>query len=116
MKKLMIVLAITLTGIIVTHSRTSSAMRSPARCSYSLQEQAREKIQERDLPEAVKESLKASDYAGWTVEAAYKVRMTNPDSPESEGTLIYLIEMKRQDETISVRFDKDGKRLEEDGK
>jgi len=101
-----------LTTIAVNGQDTSKVER-PILPPNSGQEISREKIQVIDLPYAVKESLSGTDYVGWTVETAYEARMTDPQSPESEGIRIYIVELQKDGETKFMRFDKDGIALDD---
>jgi hypothetical protein len=96
-------------------AQDSVSIKPPLLPPYSVQESGREKIQTRDLPEAIKESLKSQEYTGWTIDAAYKARMHDSSSPESEGTVIYIVELKRREEKVIIRFDRGGRRLDDDG-
>jgi hypothetical protein len=97
-------------------AQDTSAVQLPILPPNSAQEINREKIQVSDLPYGVKESLKGADYVGWTVEGAYKARMTDPQSPESEGIEIYIVELKKNAYSTSIRFDKDGRELDDPDK
>jgi hypothetical protein len=112
MKKLVMVFALATISLTLT-AQDTALVQPPILPPYSGQEINREQIQMRDVPAAVKEELKAADYAGWNIEAVYKALMTDPEKPESEGFLIYIVEMKRRDEKIAIRFDEDGKRLDD---
>jgi hypothetical protein len=111
MKKLMIVFLI-MTSI-VSNAQDTALVKPPVLPPYSGQEISREKIQMRDLPETVREALKLPDYAGWTVDAIYKTLMTDPMTPEAENLVVYIVELKRRHEKTAIRFDKDGKRLDD---
>jgi len=58
------------------------------------------KIKSEELPEAVKKSLEAQEYRGWMISSAYKA-----------GD-IYEVELKNGAETKTVKFSKDGKKVE----
>src|SRR5687768_5037155 len=103
MKKLTAAVLMLLTGIVSFAQDTSMVQ------SYSEQDTRREKIKIRHLPEAVRESLNAPDYAGWKVSDAYEALVTDPESPESASLLIYIIELKRRHEKAIIKFDKGGK-------
>jgi hypothetical protein len=63
----------------------------------------KEKIKAEDLPESVKKSLEAQEYKGWLINAAYHVASTDS----------YEVELKNGAETTTVKFDKEGKKIEE---
>lgn len=107
MKKLMSAFFILLIGIA---SNAQDAQKLPP---FSEPETSWEKIQVRELPKAVRESLTEPDYAGWTIVAAYKALITDPERPESAGLIVYFVELKRRDERAMIKFDKEGKRLDE---
>jgi len=53
------------------------------------------------LPEAVRQTLASEDYAGWEVTAAWQVK--------SAAAEYYEIQMRRGEETATLKLDKDGK-------
>ena len=59
-------------------------------------------VELKDLPEPVKEALKADTVKEWTPTAAFLV--TNADKTE-----YYLINVKKGEETGSLKIDKEGK-------
>lgn len=62
----------------------------------------RVKINPEELPDAVKAALNSEDYTGWQISAAYKYT----------GKDMYEVELKNGDEVATVKFDKDGKKIE----
>jgi hypothetical protein len=60
------------------------------------------KIKPEELPDAVKMALNSPDYTGWQINAAYKYSETE----------IYEVELKNGTEVTTVKFDKDGKKVE----
>jgi hypothetical protein len=60
------------------------------------------KIKSEELPEAVKKTLEAQEYRGWLIDAAYHVKSTDS----------YEVELKNGAEAKTVKFDKDGKKVE----
>jgi hypothetical protein len=90
------------------------------------QDQNRERIQSTELPDGVKRSLEGQEYRGWLVNGAFKATASSDASMESDSTSqqgdnnaigaqgqeIYIVELKNGAETKTVRFDKDGKKLE----
>ena len=95
------------------------------------QDQNRERIQSTELPDAVKRSLEDQEYRGWLVNGAFKAKgaadnsamesdSTNADANHqgdnnavgAQGEEIYIVELKNGAETKTVRFDKDGQKIE----
>ncbi len=60
------------------------------------------KIKSEELPEAIKKTLEAQEYRGWLIDAAYHVKSTDS----------YEVELKNGAEAKTVKFDKDGKKVE----
>ena len=60
------------------------------------------KIKSEELPEAVKKTLEAQEYRGWLIDAAYHIKSTDS----------YEVELKNGAEAKTVKFDKDGKKVE----
>lgn len=60
------------------------------------------KIRISELPSMVTQTLGNSDYAGWTIVNAYRTK----------GNDQYLVEVKKDSQTRSYWFDKNGNRLE----
>ena len=58
-------------------------------------------IKSEELPEAVKKALENQDYKGWIINAA------SVDKKEEK----YLVELKNGADTKKVKFDKEGKEL-----
>ena len=120
------------------------------------EDQDRERINSRDLPDAVKRSLEQTEYRGWLVNAAYKTTgvsdQSMSDSMSSDSTSVsgnqnqneqqnqdqqnqndttsmsgnagntgaygkevYVVELKNGAQTKTVRFDKEGNKLDDEG-
>jgi len=62
-------------------------------------------VELKDLPEAVQKTLQSDPVKAWTPTAAFLV--TNADK-----TSHYLINVKKEEETGSLKIDKDGKVIE----
>ena len=116
MKKLIMVLSLMLGGIaFVNAQEQQDTTKSEPTIQTTTQDQDRQIIQVSELPESVKASLESQDYSGWAVSAAY--RSSQKDfSDETKSMEVYVIEMKNGTETKTVRFDKDGKKLEDEKK
>lgn len=67
--------------------------------SYVVVQDEKVKITENELPEAVKSTLKGEDYQEWSVNAVYHLK--NADQ--------YEVELTKEAETKTLKFDKDGK-------
>jgi len=126
MKKVMFALCFMLGGIVVvsaqeTQDTTSNQYRPETPTQYP-QDQDRERIQSTELPDAVKRSLEGQEYRGWLVNGAYISKSTTDQSQiesdttstdvNQQGKEIYIVELKNGAETKTVRFDKDGKKIE----
>jgi len=121
-----------------------SQTSQPSTASTSSQEEGRVKIKSQDLPDAVKSSLEGQEFRGWLVNSAYKVDGSTSGSSTSvsdstsvssdqsgqsgstgsqsgsvgaqtSGQELYIVELKNGAQTKTVRFDKDGKKLEDEG-
>lgn len=114
-----------------TQSPTDPTVTQPSTASTSSQEEGRVKIKSQDLPDAVKSSLEGQEFRGWLVNSAYKVdgSASGSSTSESDSTSVsptlpsqsqagqeaYIVELKNGAQTKTVRFDKDGKKLEDAG-
>ena len=66
-----------------------------------------EKLQQidiRELPEIIKVKLASSDYTSWILQAAYKA------PGKVEGQVDYVVELKKDNDVVRVRFDDSGNR------
>ena len=104
----------------------------------TMQDEGRVKIKSQDLPDAVKSSLESQEYRGWLVNSAYKMDAasttpaedasspatgnqenqpadsTSVDAQASTGAYnkeVFIVELKNGAQTKTVRFDKDGRRV-----
>ncbi|MBT1699689.1 hypothetical protein KK083_22570 [Fulvivirgaceae bacterium PWU4] len=142
MKKVMLAFCLLLGGIVTYAQQQDSTSRDQQQSQYPTmqgQDQDREKINSRDLPDAIKRSLEGQEYRGWLVNAAYKSKGTS-DMNQSDTTSssssgqqdttsvsgntgntgayaqeMYVVELKNGAQTKTVRFDKDGKKLDGQG-
>jgi hypothetical protein len=138
MKKLVLAFCMVVGGLVAVNAQDSTST-DKQQSQYPTQgalgdDQEREKINSRDLPDAVKRSLEGTEYRGWLISSVYKTKgmdqsgenkdqqdPTNPtDStavtkPETNAyaSEIYVVELKNGAQTKTVRFDKDGKKLDE---
>lgn len=100
------------------------------------QNQDRERIQSTELPDGVKRSLEGQEYRGWLVNGAFKATgasdassssssmesdTTSTDAGQTQGNTsavgaqaeeVYIVELKNGAQTKTVRFDKEGKKME----
>ena len=134
MKKVMLAFCLLLGGIVTYAQQQDSTSRDQQQTQYptTMQDQDRERINSRDLPDAIKRSLEGQEYRGWLVNAAYKTKGTS-DMNQSDTTAaqqdttsvsgntgaygqeMYVVELKNGAQTKTVRFDKDGKKLDGQG-
>jgi hypothetical protein len=135
MKKLVLAFSLLLGGIGVYAQDTTSTDQTQTQQQYpTMQEQDREKINSRDLPDAVKRSLENQEYRGWLINTAYKTKgidmsgQNQRDSAAIQGDTtsmsdntsayaqeVFVVELKNGAQTKTVRFDKDGKKLDDQG-
>jgi hypothetical protein len=152
MKKLVLAFSLVVGGLAV-YAQDSTSTTTPRQQQYPTtnssstmgqDDQDREKINSRDLPDAVKRSLEGTEYRGWLVNAAYKSKgvegtmsgdstsnsSSNSSSTSSSGQTtqsgnsttsgaygqeVYVVELKNGAQTKTVRFDKDGNKLDDQG-
>jgi hypothetical protein len=84
------------------NSSSSSVSTAPSSSAAADQQDSRTKIKSEDLPEAVKKSLNSEDYRGWLISSAY----------EDKAKGQYEVEVKNGAEVKTLKFDKDGKKIE----
>jgi len=131
MKKLTLAFCLMVGGIFAANAQDTTSVdkqQYPTQGAQSTDQDSREKINSRDLPDGVKRSLEGTEFRGWLINSAYKMKGTlnasdlNQDStnqadssavskPETEGLAseIYVVELKNGAQTKTIRFDKDGK-------
>jgi hypothetical protein len=117
MKKLMLAMFLMFGGIAVVNAQDSTSTQTPTQTPTQAtpQDQERTQIQVTELPEAIQTSLQSQDFSGWTVATAY--RGTQKDaSDETKSMEVYVVDLKNGAETKTVRFDKDGKKLDDEKK
>ena len=136
MKKVMFAFCLVFGGFVVVSAQdsTSTTPQNETQSQYPQdaqsqdQDQDRERIQSTELPDAVKRSLEGQEYRGWLVNGAYKAkgvsdmesdttsadvnRQDNANAPSAQGEEIYIVELKNGAQTKTVRFDKEGKKIE----
>ena len=62
-------------------------------------------VKPEDLPEAVKTTLATDAYAGWQVVGAFLVT-------KADNTQLYEVSLKNGEESATINFDKEGKKVE----
>jgi hypothetical protein len=133
-------------GLAVYAQDTTSTDQTQTQQQYpTMPDPDREKINSRDLPDAVKRSLEGQEYRGWLVSGAYKSKGVSNDTNESNekngrsdsasvagntgvsgntgisgntgayGQDVFVVELKNGAQTKTIRFDKDGKKLDGQG-
>jgi len=135
MKKVMFTLCFMLGGIVVTAQEAQDTTSNQYRTETQSQNpqdglaQDRERIQSTELPDEIKRSLESQEYRGWLVSGAFKAKAsdqsaiesdttsTDPNQPANaavgaEGQEIFIVELKNGAETKTVRFNKDGQKIE----
>lgn len=137
MKKLVFALSMFF-GAVVVNAQDTTSTTSPTdptatqtQTSTTMQDEGRVKIKSQELPDAVKSSLESQEYRGWLVNSAYKMDAasttssttteTDSDSTSVNATStsgaykkeVYIVELKNGAQTKTVRFDKDGKKLDD---
>jgi hypothetical protein len=109
MKKLLFA-TLVLTGSVVAanaqeatkdSAATTTTTTSTVNATSSVEQDGYVVIKSEELPEAVKKSLENQDYKGWIINAA------SYDKKEEK----YLVELKNGADTKKVKFNKEGKAL-----
>lgn len=75
-------------------------------------QQDREKVEIRDLPQAIRTELESTEYAGWNISSAYRTTQTE-SVDETRSMEVYVVELKSGADTQTIRFDRDGNRMDE---
>jgi hypothetical protein len=140
MKNLMLASLMVLGGLVVYAQDTTSTDQTQTQQQYPTtmhDQDDRERINSRDLPDAIKRSLEDQDYRGWLINTAYKSKgvSSSIDQPAQSDSIsavpsdttsvsadigayaqeVYVVELKNGAQTKTVRFDKDGNRLDDEG-
>ncbi|MBL0741307.1 hypothetical protein [Chryseolinea lacunae] len=100
MKKVMFAFAAMVGSVAFVNAQTATESNNAVAAPTEVQQTEKTKIKSEELPEAVKKSLEAQEYRGWMISTAYKA-----------GD-VYEIELKNGAETKTVKFNKDGKKVE----
>lgn len=102
MKKLMFALF----ALMISFTVVNAQQQQPGgteETAPAIQQDDKVKIKPDELPEQVRESLNSNDYDGWEVSTAY--RHTDKE--------VYEVELKKGMEMKTVKFDKEGNKIEE---
>ena len=67
-----------------------------------------EEIDLQELPEIIKLKLSGEDYSSWILQSAYKARHNKNAGVQQSDSTYYVVELKKEDETIRVWFDREG--------
>jgi len=112
MKKLMLAAFLLFGGVALVNAQEKDSTQIQPPTETPTQDQDRQQIQLSELPQAIKTSLESTDYAGWNISQAF--RSTQKDaSDETKSMEIYVVELKNGADTKSVKFDKDGNKIED---
>ena len=136
MKKLLFAFSLFVGGIIAVNAQdTTSVDQSQQQYPTTQdQDQDRQRINSQDLPDAVKRSLEGQEYRGCLINAPYKTSGTGAqgddqsqnqnqsdttdvsgDQTGNQSQEVYVVELKNGAQTKTVRFDKDGQKLDDGG-
>lgn len=157
MKKVMLACCFVFGGMMAVNAQDTTSTSTQTQqypTTTGQEDQDRERINSRDLPDAVKRSLEQTEYRGWLVNAAYKTtgvsdqstsgQVSSDSTSTSENTTsttgneqntqrdstsvsgntgntgaygqeVYVVELKNGAQTKTVRFDKDGKKMDDEG-
>jgi hypothetical protein len=102
MKKLMLVLCLSFGCVAAVKSQDTTKIGSQ-------QDRMRTKIEIQDLPAPIRTSLQNQNYTGWTISSAYRGNMNDSNGTSKE---IYIVDLKKGNQTMTATFDKDGNRID----
>ena len=94
------------TGLMITLFDPQTIGQAKQAESAVQSEPEKEKIKSEDLPAATTKLLKGDAFKGWTIVQAYKVKSKDAQGKEIAG---YEVEVKKDNVTQVLKFDKDGK-------
>jgi hypothetical protein len=116
MKKLIVSICLLFGAVAFVNAQDTTQTQSPTQPTQATeQEQDRVQVQIGELPAPIKTSLESQDYSGWTVSSAFRTSQTDA-SDETKSMEVYVVELKNGAETKTVKFDKDGKKIEDEKK
>lgn len=96
----MFAFAAMLGSVAFVNAQTEPSSNATAPAATEQQQDEKVKIKSEELPDAVKKALEAQEYRGWMISSAYKAGDN------------YEVELKNGAETKTVRFNKDGKKID----
>lgn len=106
MKKIILSAAfLALAGLTTVQASEVSENKSPMSITVQQDSSTKTPVELKDLPEPVKTALQAEPLKAWTPTAAFLV--VNADKSE-----YYQIDVKKEEETGSIKIDKEGKPVE----
>jgi hypothetical protein len=120
MKKLLLSIGLLVGGVAFVNAQDTTSVQPQPQMqeqSATSQDQQREQIQVSDLPDPVKRAIESQDYQGWTVSAAYRSSMSETDTQgdaSKAGQELYILDLRNGAETKTVKFDKDGNKLDKE--
>lgn len=85
-----------------TPAAQAATQSTAPQATAARQDNGKVKVEVKDLPAAVQAAIASDEYKGWTATTAWHVKGT----PEH-----YAIEMRKGEETTTVKLDKDGKKV-----
>jgi hypothetical protein len=102
MKKVMFALVASFISGAAVYAQSQPVTPTPSNAAVAVEQEQKVKIKSEELPEAVKKSLEAQEYKGWLINAAYHTASTDT----------YTVELKNGAETKTIKFNKDGKKVD----
>ena len=117
MKKLLFAIAFMTAGsaAVLAQDSTSIAPQTPPSTEVAppaaddqSQDQDKQTIATSELPANIQTALQGQDYSGWTVANAFK--------KEKDGKTFYIVELTKDSEKKSVKFDADGNIMKDEEK
>lgn len=87
---------------------SSEIQAAPAPEDQSQDQDKGQAIATSELPANIQASLQGQDYSGWTVANAFK--------KEKDGKTFYIVELTKDSEKKSVKFDADGNIMKDEEK
>ena len=141
MKKLLFAFSLVCGGFLAASAQDTTSVDQQNQQYPTMQQddQERERINSRDLPDAVKRSLEGQEFRGWLINAAYKTKGVSGENTQDQqnqnqdqnqtdttgvsgqnetgayGEEVYVVELKNGAQTKTVRFSKDGEKLDDPG-
>lgn len=91
---------------VAANAQTDTTSAAGSSAQYQTEQQDKEVIPASELPSIVQEQLSGSDFSGWTVGNAYR--------KEKDGQTFYKVELSKDGETKTVKFDAQGNKVKED--